>query len=115
MAFFQSENRFQLTKHELAFKYATGNPLFHFFDCYKIRALWHNIQEMSDIVRSEGFYGRHCDVRQKKWQKSVLLGKRPLPPVDLPPWVQATSSQERLPPPIIPHEHCALNSMRIIL
>jgi hypothetical protein len=70
---------------------------------------------MSDIVRSEGFYGRHRDVRQKKWQKLVLLGKSPLPPIGQSPWVQATSSQERLPPPIIPHGHYALNYMRIIL
>ena len=66
MAFFQSENRFLLTKHELAYKYATGSPLFHFFDCYKIRALWHNIQEMSEIVSSESFDDKLRDVCQKK-------------------------------------------------
>ena len=77
-AFFQFENRFQLTIHELAFKYATGGPLFHFFDCYNVGDICHNIRGMSEIKHSMCLYSRHFDLCQKKIAEIGVVGQKDL-------------------------------------
>lgn len=48
-----------------------------------------------NVIRCSGScYGRISDLWQKKWQKSVLLGKKLLPPVGQQLLVRITSSQE---------------------